>query len=153
MHELGGKRVEVKPATPKGTGSQLPRVPGTPPSGRSNTEYSMGMSYVSSVASPYAYGLYGYPRPGMVTATPYGMQYPAIPPYMMMQPSVPGYGPSSMQGYSTFSGPGRGGVSSSAIPFSSTHVQPQHMHGGLPSPTSPYHPGAHQQGRWVVSGV
>ena len=33
MHDLGGKKVEVKPATPKGSGSQAQRIAGGPGGG------------------------------------------------------------------------------------------------------------------------
>lgn len=156
MHELGGKRVEVKAATPKGSGSQASRQPQP---GRSSSEFDpTSMSAYSSGipgASPYPpYPLYSYGgRPGMMP--PYGstMQY-SMPPQYMMMPGPPGISPFPPSGPSTYgtyqtpySGPGRGGPPS-GMPFTppSPHsMVPQHPFstGGLypsssPSPSPPY---------------
>jgi len=146
MHELGGKRVEVKPATPKGTGPQTSRTT-TPiaPSGvrgRSSSEYDPAsmMTFAAPIpGSPAfgAYSMYGYAgRPGMV-AGPYGMppQYTSVPQPMMMMPhphpqamgyaAAPPFGGYPPQG---FSGgvPGRNqGGAAAPIPFSRPSYQEQ----------------------------
>ncbi len=87
MHDLGGKRVEVKPATPKGSGS-LARPSGSssapprPGGGGGGGRAGMGLPFggtpgavvgspsamlIGSPPSPYAaagYGMYGFPHAG-----------------------------------------------------------------------------------------
>jgi hypothetical protein len=71
MHELGGKRVEVKPATPKGSGSMAARgqagargrpasfAGGRGPPGRQPFAQPPG-------APPYGFGMYGYGAGGVL---------------------------------------------------------------------------------------
>jgi hypothetical protein len=152
MHDLGGKRVEVKPATPKGSGSQSNR-PGAPRE-RTSAEYdpSMMRPYTGSMAGPPSYTpypMYGYAPPGR--AGPGGMIYPSIPHQYMMMPApggmaayppsgAPGYGPPA---YQAGAGVGPSGV----MPF--TPPSPQGMlhhpfsgtslYGSTsPSPSPPY---------------
>ncbi|PSC76786.1 heterogeneous nuclear ribonucleo 1 [Micractinium conductrix] len=94
MHDLGGKKVEVKPATPKGSGS-LARPAGGAPSGRPGPGAGASgaggramppfggpggpgsAAMFGSPPGPYGgYGMYGYPPAGMMpTAAAFGMQY------------------------------------------------------------------------------
>lgn len=152
MHELGGKRVEVKPATPKGAGSQTSR-PIPPPRGAAGeyasnmmpplAGFGTGMSHAGyQTYNPNMYG-YGH-RPGGV---PYGggpyagsVQYHGMPPtqYMMMQPPYPP--PAPYPQYPQFPSPHHPGQGAppggSHNPF--VRVSPQYPISSMPSP--PYGP-------------
>lgn len=170
MHEIGGKRVEVKPATPKGSGPQAPPRAAAPRGRPPSTGYEpSGMVPFGGPMAPPgapaygAYSMYGYTggRPGMMPG-PYAMQpqYTGMPgQYMMMQPTLPGYATPS-QSYGAFPpqaysghGHGRGGDQGGAaapIPFSRPsqqqrqqgyYRQPQASTSPSPSPSPPYYPG------------
>lgn len=149
MHELGGKRVEVKPATPKGAGSQTSR-PIPPPRG-TGSDYSSNMmsplanfgAGMGPAAGYQAYNpnVYGYgPRPGGVPygGAPYGgnAQYPGMPPaqYMMMQPPYPPTAPYPQ--YPQYHPPHHQGGPPPHNPF--VRVSPQYPIS--PMPSSPYGP-------------
>ena len=155
MHELGGKRVEVKAATPKGSGSQAGRQQ---PSGRGSSEYDQASmsAYTTGVPGGAAYPpypLYSYGgRPGMMPQYGSTMQYTMPPQYMMMPPpGISPFAPSGPSNYaqyqSHYSGPGRGGPPT-GMPFTPPSPQgmlPQHPFatGGhypssSPSPSPPY---------------
>jgi len=106
MHVIRGKRVEVKPATPKGSGSmrtngaynssERPRK-----SGEFLQSNMMNTMMHGMPGQSYPYGMYSYQggtRPDVMMPTPYpNVQYPNMMPYMMVSP----------QGYpsSTFNSP------------------------------------------------
>lgn len=119
MHEILGKRVEVKHATPKGTGPQ--QLPGAgphenisprmmhpfgfagerTPNGDFSLSTPMIPGYVSPAAginpsSSFPYGMYGYTPPGrpgtMPFVTNYGLQYQPISPGPPPQYVMSGYG-------------------------------------------------------------
>jgi RNA recognition motif-containing protein len=101
MHVIRGKRVEVKPATPKGSGSM--RNGGARPRKSAEFLHSNMMSTMmhGMPGQSYPYGMYSYPgggRPDVMMPNPYpNVQYPNMMPYMMVSP----------QGYhsSTFNSP------------------------------------------------
>ncbi|KAL6774559.1 hypothetical protein ACKKBG_A25475 [Auxenochlorella protothecoides x Auxenochlorella symbiontica] len=105
MHELRGKRVEVKPATPKGSGVATPAAPAPAriprpiiyPSHQGPFPFVTGHPTAS-----YAYGVYGYPPPGTPHMLPagsaYGMQYHPNP-YVMMQQVPYGAAPAPAGAY------------------------------------------------------
>ncbi|GAB4821804.1 hypothetical protein N2152v2_008850 [Parachlorella kessleri] len=107
MQELGGKRVEIKHATPKGAGSQASSSsvtsgsrlggvtggaaavvlgPGSSPAaaGRGYGRAAAPLPYAQVPGSPYGFGMFPY-GPGVMPphASPYSMGYPS--PYVMMQ--------------------------------------------------------------------
>ncbi|KAK9800727.1 hypothetical protein WJX73_000776 [Symbiochloris irregularis] len=94
-HDLAGKRVEVKQATPRGSGPQGPRAgmldqpPGPLRGGQPGAYMPMPQSALRS-PTPY-YGQspgMAYPGPGMMAAGPYsamGYQMPYYHPGMMVQ--------------------------------------------------------------------
>ncbi|KAI8474754.1 MAG: hypothetical protein J3K34DRAFT_382980 [Monoraphidium minutum] len=106
MHELAGKRVEVKSATPKGSGPQgrggaMPAAgggPGAPGAGRGGAMGALGAAggagLYPGAGGPYGMGGYmapGYMMPGFGGFMPY---HPAAFPGMMVGGyGYPGYGP------------------------------------------------------------
>lgn len=116
MHDIRGKRVEVKPATPKGSGPQVAGVPHPSNASaammqhfavgdrRSSADFGMPPAMLPGYVSPAAvgptasfpYGMYGYTPPARPGAMPYppayGIQYQTIPPAMPPQYIMPGYG-------------------------------------------------------------
>ena len=154
MHDLAGKKVEVKPATPRGSGPQgrgilLERPPGGafrgfPPgtSGRGAFPPAYGGTVPhGQPGGPYSFSSatpgVAYAAPGMVN--PYGVGY-QMPYYgsMMLQQLTP-YGYSGF-GYPTYSSgtglPGAQGPPSTPAAF---EAQPHSMHG--PAAMGPFGPG------------
>eukprot|EP00890_Picochlorum_soloecismus_P001159 jgi/Picsp_1/2043/NSC_05508-R1_heterogeneous nuclearribonucleoprotein a2 len=102
MHVIRGKRVEVKPATPKGSGSMKNnRTERSRKSDEFLQSNMMSSMMHSMLGQSYPYGMYSYPGGGsqdVMMPTPYpNVQYPNMMPYMMVSP----------QGYpsSTFNSP------------------------------------------------
>lgn len=128
MHELGGKNVEVKPATPKGTGSQQAgriQAPRPTPGEFGQPVLSYGGAPPTMSPGPYTpFAMYGYGARPPLMGAPYGpsLQYPGMPPqYMMMPPTYPPASPGTYPPYQPF-GPHAAGPQQT--PFS--RVSPQY---------------------------
>uniref|UniRef100_A0A383VZF2 RRM domain-containing protein n=1 Tax=Tetradesmus obliquus TaxID=3088 RepID=A0A383VZF2_TETOB len=135
MQELNGKKVEVKAATPKGSGP-IGRGPGLLPGrGLGFGPGREGLMGRYPEGYPYGMGPTGYPMPaGYMPMPGYGgyMPYPGAFPGMMMAPGYSGY---PYPGYPY-------GFSGAAMPagYSAAAMQQQHR--------APSLPGAQQQQRW-----